>query len=384
MKDRYDVVVIGAGPAGSVAAYMGATRGLEVLLLDKATFPRFKVCGCCLNARALQTLDNLGLDGVSEELGAHSLTRLHVHVPGRRASFDLSGSVSVSRGRLDEALAARATRAGARFLDGTSATMGSVNGISRDVDLKLSNGTQRRVQAGVVVIADGLAGTALREHRKLAVRVAANSRMGAGTILDHVPEGYEETALSLACGRGGYVGTVRLEQGRFDVAAALNRNFVRSTGGPGRAVSNLLKETGLPPIRELASSTWRGTPALTRRRSSIAGERFFVLGDAAGYVEPFTGEGIAWALAGAVAVSEWIHAASSRAWDESLARSWTRRYRAIVRRRQRGCRMVAGILRRPRLARTMIGMCGRVPGLARPLVRHLTQPTAVDSGVIGR
>jgi flavin-dependent dehydrogenase len=262
--------------------------------------------------------------------------------------------------------------------------MGSVKGTSRDVDLRLPDGTRRRVQAGVVVIADGLAGTALREHRELSGRVASNSRMGAGTILDHVPQGYEETAVSLACGRGGYVGMVRLERGRFDVAAALDRDYVRSTGGPGRAVVNLLKETGLPPIRELRSSAWRGTPALTRRRSSIAGERFFVLGDAAGYVEPFTGEGIAWAIGGAAAVSEWIHVASSRTWDGSLARSWTRRYRALVRRRQWGCRIVAAVLRRPRLARTLIGICGRTPGLARPLVRHLTQPRAVDSGAIGR
>lgn len=55
MREHYDVVVIGAGPAGSVAAYTAATQGLDVLLLDKARFPRFKVCGCCLNARALRT-----------------------------------------------------------------------------------------------------------------------------------------------------------------------------------------------------------------------------------------------------------------------------------------------------------------------------------------
>ncbi len=379
MRDRYDVVVIGAGPAGSVSAYTAATQGLDVLLLDKARFPRFKVCGCCLNARALRTLEGLGLGGLPAELGARSLTRLHVHAPGRRASFALSGSVSVSRQRFDAALARRAEQAGAQFADGTAATMGPAERTSRRVDLRLPDGEARRIQAGVVLVADGLAGTALRGHRELAGRVAWNSRMGAGTIVDHVPPGYEDAAVTLACGRGGYVGTVRLERGQLDVAAALDRDYVRSAGGPGRAVENLLNATGLPPIPGLDGCSWRGTPALTRQRPAIAGERFFVLGDAAGYVEPFTGEGIAWAIDGAAAVSEWIRVAS-RAWDASLAQSWTRCHRALVRRRQWGCRVVAGVLRRPRLARTLIGMCGRAPGLALPLVRRLTQPSPAGSG----
>jgi len=282
MKDRYDVVVVGAGPAGSVAAYIGATRGLEVLLLDKATFPRFKVCGCCLNARALQTLEDLGLGGLQAELGARSLTRLHVHAPGRRASFDLSGSISVSRRRLDAALTARAVEAGAQFVDGTTATMGPANSTSRRVDLRLSDGTPRQVQAGVVVVADGLAGTALRGHREFAGRVARSSRMGAGTIVDYVPRGYEDAAVTLACGRGGYVGAVRVGQGQLDIAAALDRDYVRSAGGPGRVAADLLDESGLPPIPDLDKAPWRGTPALTRKRSAIAGERFLVLGDAAG------------------------------------------------------------------------------------------------------
>ena len=162
MRDRYDLVVIGAGPAGSVSAYTAATQGLDVLLLDKARFPRFKVCGCCINARALRTLERLGLDGLPAELGARSLTRLHVHAPGRRASFALSGSVSVSRQRFDAALARRAEQAGAQFADGTAATMGPAERTSRRVDLRLPDGEARRIQAGVVLVADGLAGTALR------------------------------------------------------------------------------------------------------------------------------------------------------------------------------------------------------------------------------
>jgi len=78
MKARYDVVVVGAGPAGAVTAFTAARRGLEVLLLDRAVFPRFKVCGCCLNARALNTLERVGLADVVVELGAARLDRLDI------------------------------------------------------------------------------------------------------------------------------------------------------------------------------------------------------------------------------------------------------------------------------------------------------------------
>ena len=66
----WDAVVVGAGPAGSVAARELARRGVSVLLVDKATFPRAKVCGCCLNAAALDTLAKIGLADLPRRCGA--------------------------------------------------------------------------------------------------------------------------------------------------------------------------------------------------------------------------------------------------------------------------------------------------------------------------
>ena len=60
----WDALVIGAGPAGSVAARELARRGCRVLLVDKATFPRPKVCGCCVNGAAIRALERLGLGHV--------------------------------------------------------------------------------------------------------------------------------------------------------------------------------------------------------------------------------------------------------------------------------------------------------------------------------
>ena len=65
----WDCVVIGAGPAGALAAREVARRGASVLLLDRAAFPRYKVCGCCLNPRSLGVLDRVGLGHLVGQLG---------------------------------------------------------------------------------------------------------------------------------------------------------------------------------------------------------------------------------------------------------------------------------------------------------------------------
>src|SRR5437588_11962105 len=67
---RWDVAVVGAGPAGTTAARELARRGAAVLLLDRARFPRYKVCGCYLNGNALATLKALGLGGLTAKCGA--------------------------------------------------------------------------------------------------------------------------------------------------------------------------------------------------------------------------------------------------------------------------------------------------------------------------
>lgn len=93
---------------------------------------------------------------------------------------------------------------------------------------------------------------------------------------------------------------------------------MRADGGLGRAAARLVREAGWPAPELFAELSWRGTPALTRRRTRISEERVFVLGDAAGYVEPFTGEGMAWALASGAAVAP-LAARAVGEWRPELA-----------------------------------------------------------------
>jgi flavin-dependent dehydrogenase len=203
-------------------------------------------------------------------------------------------------------------------------------------------------------------------------RIAKNSRIGAGAIAHEAPSGVEPNCIYMACGSSGYVGVVVLEDGRIDLAAALNAEAIRGSGGIGRPVERILHEAGMPEVRGVADLAWRGTPRLTRQTSCPAGERIFRVGDAAGYVEPFTGEGIAWALAGGVRLASILGTARDFASAE-LVRDWNEAYLREVVHRQFVCRTAKSVLGSPWLSRTAIGILGMMPGMARPVLRRLHQ-----------
>jgi flavin-dependent dehydrogenase len=181
----------------------------------------------------------------------------------------------------------------------------------------------------------------------------------------------------MAVGAGGYVGLVRLEDGSLNVAAAFDPAFVRRARTPGTAASLILKEAGAPAVSALEQAQWQGTPTLSRRTRPLCQNQLFCLGDSAGYVEPFTGEGIAWALTTARLVEPFALQAIER-WDPRLAQDWRRAYEREIGRRQLFCRAVAMGLRRPWLVRLGMEVLERTP-LAASAVMHLLNPTGAYS-----
>ena len=105
-----------------------------------------------------------------------------------------------------------------------------------------------------------------------------------------------------------------------------------------------------------------------------AARRLFVLGDAAGYVEPFTGEGMAWAFAAAESLVPFAVRAIA-AWDDSLEHAWTATYARRIGREQRWCRGVARVLRSPALVTPVVALLQRQPWLARPVLAHFRPRT---------
>ncbi len=358
----WDAVVIGAGPAGAVAARELARRGCSVVLLEKAHFPRPKVCGCCVNGAAVSTLQRLGLDHVLAS--GVPLRDVHIGAGRRAATVKLPGGVSLSREAFDLALVREAVASGAQLREGMTAKLGESDADTREVFVG-----RESVRAKVVIVASGLCGNDATPE--------AGSKIGAGVIIaaDAVPLFFSPGTIFMATGSGGYVGLVRVEDGRLDVAAAFDVAFVKAQGGLGPAAEAVLGEVGWPRLPRLAELPWKGTPALTRRANALAGERWFAIGDAAGYVEPFTGEGMAWAVASAAAVAP-IAARARQHWEASHAHEWEAAHRRVIGRRQRACRVVSRVLRSPALTTAIVRVLSVLPVLSRPVVRSLNRSSS--------
>jgi 2-polyprenyl-6-methoxyphenol hydroxylase-like FAD-dependent oxidoreductase len=232
---------------------------------------------------------------------------------------------------------------------------------------------ERDEKGGITIIATGLTGNA--------ARITPGSRIGAGVVVpaSDAPDFYAPGTIYMATGRGGYVGLVRLEDDRLDIAAAFDSTFVRSSGGMCEAARLLLNATGWPVPLALDNLPWKGTPALTRTPTAVAGPGWFAVGDAAGYIEPFTGEGMAWAIASAAALAP-IAARAMSGWKESFVSEWAAGHRRLVGRRQRTCRWIAHGLRSPIATNIAVRLLSTIPSLARPFVAALNRPPQWSHG----
>ena len=368
----YDVAVIGAGPAGSVLARDLARRGRRVLLAERATFPRRKVCGACLGGHAVRELRAAGLGHVLGDRGAVPQTGFRLGVGGRgipgklgRSAFVTTrGGFALSRSAFDAALADEAAAAGADVRFGVTAAV-TESGVTLT-----GGGNTAAVRARAVAVACGLKGAG--RGTTLASEPIAGSRVGAGC---EFPAGAFDAAffapgvIHMAVAAGGYVGAAVCENGELNLAGAFDLPAVKGNGGPGGAAAAILSAAGFPVAPGLAAADWSGTPPLTRAAADVADGNVFLLGDAAGYVEPFTGEGMGWAVASANALGPILNDFLNG--GDTAADRWRTAYRRRVGRRKVWCRAVARTARTPAAAGAAASILSRFPTAAAPLLRHL-------------
>lgn len=318
--ERADVVVVGAGPAGSSAAAHLAAAGLDVVLLEKSSFPRDKVCGDGLTPRAVRELAHLGLTDAEQDGWARTRGLRLVgggrsyDIPWPRlASFPDHGLVR-TRGDFDELLARRARAAGARLLERTAAvapvldgTTGLVTGVrAKPVDERgRATGPEVVHTAPVVLAADGVSsrtavalGVERRPDRPLGVAARAYFR----TPRSHEP--WMESWLELWSGEPrrspllpGYGWIFGLGDGRANVGLgvidasqpvdlkAVLRQWLATT--PAEWTLDEAHQEG--PVKSAALP-------MGFNRTPHAKHGVLLLGDAGGMVNPFNGEGIEYAL----------------------------------------------------------------------------------------
>jgi flavin-dependent dehydrogenase len=303
---------VGAGPAGSAAATILASAGKRVLLLEKDRFPRAKVCGEFLSGDAFAFAERLGVLSAIRRAGAETISQGAVHLPnGRSVDFRIpTPSLGISRSRLDELLATRASEAGAhvRF----SARVVSVEGgPGRDFSVRYAMGDRNddEVRARTVI---GAWGRWDAMDRELSRRFLARPRY-FGWSRDFVGD------TSALAGRvelflypGGYCGLSRVEGGEVNLAGVVSERRRRSLsrGGAGwepvlahARASNAALDARLARL-EPGPRGFLGTVPVVFTKKPATENGMLMAGDAAGVIDPFSGQGQAAALASGLLAAE--------------------------------------------------------------------------------
>jgi menaquinone-9 beta-reductase len=317
-----DVLVVGAGPGGSAAAWQLAQSGLDVLLLEKTTFPRDKVCGDGLTPRAVKSLVRMGVD-ISEASGFIRNRGLRIVGGGltlelpwpELASFPDYGLVR-PRTDLDELLARGAQKAGARLQEATTVTGPVLDAAGRVVGVTARTGPERRetsYRAPLVIAADGVSarlalslGITKRDDRPMgvAVRRYYESPRSEDDMLESWLE-LRDAKGDLLPGYGWVFGvgdgTSNVGLGILNTTKAWQSTDYKEllaswTGGmPGEWQFD--EEHAVGPVRGGALPMgFNRTPHYTRG--------VMLVGDAGGAVNPFNGEGIAYAMESGLLAAE--------------------------------------------------------------------------------
>lgn len=363
--NRLPILVIGGGVAGSACALRLRQHGIEVDIAEKASFPRAKVCGCCIGGAGLETLEQLGQRHWVIESG--TATRCwQASIGGRLVELALPTGVAISRETLDGHLLCVVADRGARVWTPCQASVESVDDDGVTADL-LVDGQRQQRRFSAVVVASGLNAGGLQTR----LPWKESPRGPFGVSFTAASDVIETGVIYMACDDDGYVGLVRLEDHRVDIAAALGSGAsAASKGSPRERVHAILARSEFPGWELVDPSPLMTTPPL--RRTRIAGiGRLLAIGDAAGYSEPFTGEGMTWAMQSGIAAADTI--AASILDLTAVGQKWDRQLRGLLRKKKWACRALTGLLRSGLARRTVGCTLANWPSLATPLIRSLSR-----------
>ncbi len=360
----WDALIVGAGPAGSALGAGLARSGARVVLVERAHHPRPKACAEYASPRIVEELARIGLaphawapdavalEGMDIHAGSHAVRISYADRRGPRPAW------GVDRQRLDARLASHAADAGADLRDGTTLVRisqddGRVRG-ARVRDAR--TGRDETIEARWVVGADGARSVLAR---LLGVERPVRFPRRLGLVAHYEGVGELRDHGEMHVGHGIYVGLAPTPGGELNVGMALP---MTDGGRPANARYAAAIESLAAVRARLAASARitpiRGASPIGHRVSSAAGPGWLLVGDAAGFVDPFTGEGIFRALRSARAAAHAICAGGD------VPAAYQRERRAAFAAKDTLTWLVQGFLAAPPLLEHAVGRLAERPGAA--------------------
>ncbi len=372
----WDVVIIGAGVAGASLAISTAKTGFKTLLIEAKAFPREKVCGGCLNQRAQASLERLGVLEPLVQQGAIWLNRFDLRIRQTSVNWPIPALLSVRRSTLDSLLVHSAIEAGACFLPETTAILCPEDpdylGKDNVRRVAIRHGDQSNIVKALLVIAsDGLTRSSLRDLPKMESHARIDSRIGVQALLEpsEVQFSPPKHTLQMLVSSQGYVGLSNTDGGKLDMAAAIDPKAIQEAGGISKMLERIMSQCLKTEVRLRDGLNWLSTPRLTRSSPCVSAYRMLSIGDSIGYVEPFTGEGMSWALSSAEAAFPLVASTIDSNWQDATSHTWSTWVHGQHARKQRHCRWLAYQLRRPRLAACVLRVCDVLSPIRTVLIR---------------
>ncbi len=353
-----DVAVVGGGPAGALSAMLLARLGREVVLLERAPQWRWRACGVFASPASVTALRRLGVTDADLARVARPVSAMRVEtLRGTRFRLTYGGSgaladsaVGFDRAALDPHLLGLARVAGVDVREGSTVSRLALDGSRGAATLSLGGRATGDLAARVIVGADGL--------RSLVARtagVARRSPIGARAALTfHIPDPAPGSDARMAVIEDGYVGLAPVPGDRLNVGIVLGRSWFEQlrSGGAAQVAQQILAGLlgGLPRDRDGLRALDRvaGITPLGHAVSRRAGSRWLLVGDAAGFLDPFTGEGLHRAIVSAELAAESIDAVLAGRPGASLA-DYDRAMRQRFATKDLVSRIVQGFLGRPAL-----------------------------------